>query len=179
MSVIIEAYSCVIKVDAIKKLYEGGLSAFIRAIPNQTFCTDGDLCRIGFMREGDLYAYANTLRDSGIAHDVDEKQRQQKFIAFTMQGKGFIFPCDWLEITVHYFDEFKTKIYGCALKESNNHVLATQEHWSLENHLSLNTVKQEDMNIVGHEGGNDVIEVDGIKQYVGSPYSIPYGTKLQ
>lgn len=179
MSIIIEVYSCVVRVDAINEFFKGGFTEFKKACPNQTFCTDGDLCRIGFMRESDLFAYATTLREFGLAHDVDEIQRQQKFIAFTMQGKGLIFPCDWLEITVHYFNEYKTQIYGCALKDSKNHVLATQEYWSLENHISLNTVKQEDMKIVGHENGCDVVEIDGVKHYVGSPYSVPHGAKLQ
>ena len=178
MSVIIEAYSCVLRIDAINEKFNGGIDEFVKYIPNQTFGSDGEICRIGFMREDDLFTYASTLREYGLVHKVNENQKQQKYLAFTKQGKGLIYPCDWLELTVHYFEELNAKVYGCALKNSKIHTLAVQRNWSLKAHLELKTVEKDDMKIIGHQDGSDVVDVDGVRHYVGSPYALPHGTKL-
>jgi hypothetical protein len=61
MSVLAEAISVVIRVDAIEHRFPGGLEGLRRTVPNQTFCCDGELARVGFMDPADAEAYVAGL----------------------------------------------------------------------------------------------------------------------
>ena len=49
MPVLCEALSVVVRIDSIKKYLQGGVRNFSKKVPNNTFCADGELARVGFM----------------------------------------------------------------------------------------------------------------------------------
>ena len=49
MSVLIEAISVVIQLEAVERFYPGGLEGLIESPPNGTLCHDDQLVRVGFM----------------------------------------------------------------------------------------------------------------------------------
>ncbi len=54
MAVLIEGISVVVPVDVLEEKYPGGLDAYANDCPNQTFCCDGELTRVGFMTPVDV-----------------------------------------------------------------------------------------------------------------------------
>ena len=61
MAVLCEAISVIIKKKPIETNYEGGWNSFMVSIPNATFCTDGELVRVGFFTLGETENYVNEL----------------------------------------------------------------------------------------------------------------------
>ena len=53
MAVIVQAFEFVILRDYVESEYPGGVPAFCEAVPNNTYCSDNRLIRIGFMVKGD------------------------------------------------------------------------------------------------------------------------------
>jgi hypothetical protein len=72
MTVLVEAYSVLVRVDAIKTSLIGGLSRFTELVPNQTLCSDGVLCRVGFMVLEDASFFTNQLFGEGLEPATDE-----------------------------------------------------------------------------------------------------------
>ena len=66
MAVLIEAYSVIIRVHAIREKYFGGVKAFMSDIPNSTFCTDGSLARAGFMSLGGEFFFSAGLTTTNL-----------------------------------------------------------------------------------------------------------------
>lgn len=66
MAVLMEGISVVVRRDAIESRYPGGWSAFSQSPPNNTFCADDSLARIGFMNPDDVRAYLTMLERSGL-----------------------------------------------------------------------------------------------------------------
>ena len=58
MAVVLTAYDLVVRVDALAN----GLTAFAAAVPNQTFCTDGQLACVSFMREADRDHFVSAMK---------------------------------------------------------------------------------------------------------------------
>lgn len=87
--------SVVVRNADINARFPGGMPAFAKFCPNQTFCTDGTISRIGFMVECDARTFANSIATAGLAPlgtDVSSE------IALVRQGQGFAYPCDWLQL---------------------------------------------------------------------------------
>jgi len=47
MAVLVEAISAIIRVRTIEEIYPGQWPAFVKAVPNQTLCSDNELARVG------------------------------------------------------------------------------------------------------------------------------------
>jgi hypothetical protein len=73
----------------------GGMAEFEQNCPNSTFCTDGVICRVGFMDVQDAIAYAASLENLGFLAS-DESGSPE--IAVFQETTGFVFPCSWLQI---------------------------------------------------------------------------------
>jgi hypothetical protein len=49
MAVLCEALSVVIRTKSVKEKFDGGFRCFLGNIPNNTYCSDGELERVGFL----------------------------------------------------------------------------------------------------------------------------------
>jgi hypothetical protein len=61
MAVLIEAISVAIRQETLEAKYPGGIEGFVRDVPNQTFCADSYLARVGFMTPVDVEGYIRQL----------------------------------------------------------------------------------------------------------------------
>jgi hypothetical protein len=95
MAVIIECDNVLIRNSTVEQRFPGGMKAYERSCPNGSFCTDGQICRVGFMAEADARSYIDHLESVGLVGPTDEGSPE---IAVISQQDGFIFPCDWLEL---------------------------------------------------------------------------------
>jgi hypothetical protein len=66
VAVLIEAWSVILRVEAVEERYRGGLGAFKSRVPNDTLATDGLLLRVGFMGFHDAMAYMTELERAGL-----------------------------------------------------------------------------------------------------------------
>jgi hypothetical protein len=74
--------------------YPGGVDAFARDCPNQTFCSDGKLSRVGFLSLRDARFFVSTLESYGLVHGLGGAAID---IAVVDQNHGSTLPCLWLE----------------------------------------------------------------------------------
>ena len=95
MAVSAQTISVVVRNATIEAHFPGGMLAFARSCPNQTFCTDGTISRVGFMVQNDAQIFANRLAATGLAPSPTETASE---IALVIQGQGFSYPCDWLQL---------------------------------------------------------------------------------
>lgn len=145
MAVLIEGISVVVRTDTIGVKFEGGYDAFEEKIPNKTYCTDGELVRVGFLSPDDASAYVRVLKSEGLG--FTNKGRVVD-IAVLNQNRGLTVPCDWLEfnrLTIReegvgvsacwLFDEPRDAGRGIYIK-GNSMRLATPEGWKFEGSLT-------------------------------------------
>jgi hypothetical protein len=95
MGVLIEGVNVVIRNAVVEERLPGGMQEYERRCPNATFCTDGDVCRVGFMTIADASAYIENLVSLGFARPSAEGSPE---VALITQAVGFHFPCEWLEL---------------------------------------------------------------------------------
>jgi len=94
MAVLVEGISVVIRLDAVDRVVPGGRAALEALIPNATYCSDGELARVGFLSPADTEAFVDELKVRGLKFIVDGKCKD---IAVVDQQRGLTMPCDWLE----------------------------------------------------------------------------------
>jgi len=94
MAVSAISISVVARNATIEARFLGGMPAFVRSCPNGTFCTDGTISRVGFMVQSDAHTFINRLRAAGLAPSSAGVASE---IALVEQGRGFLFPCNWLQ----------------------------------------------------------------------------------
>jgi hypothetical protein len=94
MSVLVTAITLVMKNADIESRFSGGLGGFKSCVPNSTFGTDGNLCRVSFMNPADVEAFANLLVENGFS---DAKDGQWQDFAAIDQNHGPTLPCNWIE----------------------------------------------------------------------------------
>lgn len=133
--VLVEAISIIVRQDAIKARYPGGLEAFEREIPNDTFCTDGEVCRVGFMSPAEIAAYDLYLQGHGLK--FLEKGEAVDFVIVD-QLRGPTTPCPWL---LHFDVVFKNGgvVAVAGLKDGQpveNTLFYAPQEWDYENSLS-------------------------------------------
>lgn len=92
MAIAIEAFTVVVRNEALQGRYPGGEEAFQANVPNQTFCTDGALSRVSFMVDHDASAFLNNLGSLGL----EIGKGDDAVICSAMDEK--IRPwCDWVQ----------------------------------------------------------------------------------
>lgn len=101
MAVLCEALSVIVRADAIRQRYRGGWVAFERSIPNQTYCSDGELARIGFFSPQEVQAYVSTLLEHGLRfrEQVDMSEAEMNDVVVVDQHHGPTQQCPWIEFT--------------------------------------------------------------------------------
>jgi hypothetical protein len=90
MPVLAEMYSVVIRVATLDALYPGGVEAYEADRPNATFCSDHEVCRIGFMAWSDVETFLRHLERFNITMEAG-------FVAIIREDKGLLQPTEWLE----------------------------------------------------------------------------------
>jgi hypothetical protein len=83
-----EVISLIIRVGTVEARFPGGMVEYARHCPNGTFCTDGEICRVGFMHFADAQKCAEQLQSLGFLPSE---------IALTNDSE-FLWPCDWLQL---------------------------------------------------------------------------------
>ena len=180
MPVLCEALSVVVRRDSIDKHLQGGWQNFIRKIPNSTFCTDGELARVGFMAPDPTMDFIKSLQKDGLQFDQmsDSKSvvREIDDIIVVDQIRGPTAECSWIEFGQLPFGE--DKVSACWLFEgerkgygthfsSTQMTLATPKNWSPSD-LSFvdNTEIKDKLKYLRTEDGLDVFWDEDSKKEV-------------
>lgn len=159
MAVLVEAFSVIVRRDAIAQRFKGGWKAFLDVIPNATGCYDSDLVRVGFMEPGGVKAFVSELEAGGLAY---LRNGQAVDMAVADQIHGIIVPAPWLEFgRIELFDP-PMKVAACWLAGKEVDGVALPPGWTYEDSLSKNSgyvepdEKDEKLKFLRHEGGMDV-----------------------
>ncbi len=133
MAVLVEAISVIIRVDALREKFPGGLDAFLTIIPNRTFCFDGELARVGFMTPQDVHTFVTRLEQAGL-----EFMREGKTVDFAVvdQLQGPTAPGDWLEFGHVTINGMGCRVAACRLAGSQSHIINYPDEWKFEGSLS-------------------------------------------
>ena len=90
MAVLAEMYSVVVRVATLAADYPGGVEAYEADCPNATFCSDGEVCRVGFMSWADTESFLRSLQRFNIAPETG-------MVAVIREDKGPLQANEWLE----------------------------------------------------------------------------------
>lgn len=180
MCVLIEGISVVVKKATINQKYYGGLTQYRSDCPNQTFCADEHLTRVGFQSPDDALRFAKQLEIRGF---VFVKKGRFEELALVDALKGFIKKCDWLSfsrIRAHTFNsDPEARISVCQLKGTEFGDLALPPDWNLEESLSTqlmfipNDDIYERLEFLREEDGVEIFrdKKTGKTLYLGRPYA--------
>ena len=94
MSVVCESISVIVRCDVLNAKYPGGVAGFEADAPNDTYCSDGLIGRIGFMTPWQADLFIERLCGFGFALVRDGEYAD---IALVDQHAGLARPCWWLE----------------------------------------------------------------------------------
>ena len=157
MPVLVEAFSVIVRVDAIKTRHDGGWEDFRDGVPNRSLVCDNELARVGFMTNEDVDRYIAVLEAKGLRF---LKDGQAKDIAVVDQWHGLLTPCDWLE--VGQMGGEAVRVTACRLTGSEETQLFTPEGWQYEGSASqmLRRIPKDEMDET-HEylGRQDQLDV--------------------
>lgn len=87
--VLAEANSIIIRRQSIRDNFKGGHSTFKKLIPNDTYCSDKEVDRIGFMSYDEMLLYAKFLYSYGLKFMND-------LVLFNMV-QGPLIQADWID----------------------------------------------------------------------------------
>lgn len=170
MSVLVEANSVVARVDSLERLYSGGLLGYAYDCPNNSFCTDGYLARVGFMHTDDVESFIELLESHGLRY---LRWKRAKDFLVVDQQRGPMVKCSWLECG-HATGGGNT-VTACRLKGAPEVELAHPDGWCFEGSLSqtFGFVPHEGMaktmTFLRHQDGVDVYlsKLTGGELYIG------------
>ena len=94
MAVLVEAISVVVRKDSIRTKIPGGEKRFELLIPNDTYCDDGELVRVGFLGPPEMNEFIDDLTDAGLTFMEDGKCID---LVVCDQQTGPTSDCDWVE----------------------------------------------------------------------------------
>ena len=98
MAVLGECISVISRLSTIDNKFPGGLTNFRSCIPNQTYCNDGSLVRVGFMTPADASVWVRSLEDKGLVfyREIDGEYCAIDIVVVD-QVDGPTCKCDWIE----------------------------------------------------------------------------------
>jgi uncharacterized protein YdhG (YjbR/CyaY superfamily) len=188
MAVLVEAISVIVRRDAIDARFCGGWREFLEAIPNRTFCADGELVRVGFMSPPDVEGFVRRLESGGLTFVRNGKAID---IAVVDQMCGPTVPAEWLEFARLPLGDTGGEVAACWLYEgprfaggphmpAREMTIATPDGWTYEGSLSAdfkfvgNAEMDEKLKFLRHEEGTDVyLDLStGKEVYVGRTQSL-------
>jgi hypothetical protein len=94
VALVIDALSVVMPNTAVEERFPGGLAAYQRTCSNDTFSTDGGICRVAFSAEADARAFVGELTRHGFAAPWSG---QCSDVALVAPHVNLLYPCKWLE----------------------------------------------------------------------------------
>ena len=157
MAVLIEAASVIVRMEAIQNKYFGGISAFYASIPNDTYCSDGLLCRVGFMSDADAHFYISELMNNGLHRPL--KNEKNTDIAYAQQDIGLVQPCSWLTTGPFVIDHENHTVLACSLNNDPQQGLAVPPHWSYEQYASLQRHSVDEIESISPKENASILEV--------------------
>jgi hypothetical protein len=83
-------FSVVIRVPTLMAAYPGGAEAYETNCPNGSFCSDGEVCRVGFMSWADVETLLGILRRFNLTPEAGA-------VAVIREDKGLLLASEWLE----------------------------------------------------------------------------------
>src|SRR5436190_2105454 len=95
MSVVIEAFSVVVRNSTLDAKYAGGLENYRQDCPNDSFCADECLSRAGFMARTDADFFVAQLAAKGL---MPYRKGAAEDVALANASDGLLHPCPWLEL---------------------------------------------------------------------------------
>jgi hypothetical protein len=100
MAVLVEAFSVIVRKEALERKFPGGLDGYQRQLPNGTYCADEQLCRVGFMADADAMAHARGLVSAGLQGPAAGPSPE---LAIVSAASGHLIPCEWLEVELRWY----------------------------------------------------------------------------
>ncbi|MBC7545580.1 MAG: hypothetical protein H7338_22860 [Candidatus Sericytochromatia bacterium] len=134
MSILVEGISVIIRCDALSQAFPGGLAQFGEIVPNNTYCADGEVARVGFATDPEALAFMTVLESRGIPATQDGQP-----VAAVMldQAQGFALPCVWAEFgRIDLEGSTAKRVSFCRLAGSQLTELLTPDSWSYDNSAS-------------------------------------------
>jgi tetratricopeptide (TPR) repeat protein len=95
MAVLIEAFSVIVRNATLNAKYPGGLEAYWRDRPNNTFCADDHLSRVSFMMPGDADVFVARLAAKGL---MPYRKEAAEDVALVNASGELLRLCAWLEL---------------------------------------------------------------------------------
>ena len=191
MAILTEALSVIIKDHSLRNKFIEGLEEFLLTIPNNTYCSDGLIHRVGFMTPQDAEAFVRNLQRNGLTF-VYENQCID--IAVVDMLLGPTLKCNWLgfarqkffsgqEQYKHSEDDFSivwllsvNGIYGIPLDNEAECDIAVSQGWTPDkaiygNNFIPNEKIKDKLIELGNENGIAKFWFAGTGEvvYVGSP----------
>ncbi len=171
MAVLVEATSVIIRVQAIHDRYPGGWQSFVQELMNQTFCSDNELARIGFMNPDDCKTSVGSLDRHGIIFLKDGRSQD---LVVADQLRGFTVACDWADFGRVGIRPGQT-VSAVQLRDTANRQVFCPDDWKYEGSLSQQFgfvptgTEHKSLRFLRHEQGLDVYLnlVTGKEVYVG------------
>ncbi len=144
MAVLCEALSVIIPTQTVEEKFTGERKGFHESIPNRTYCSDGELERVGFLTPDDVGEFIDVLKDGGLT--LLKNKECIDFCVIDM-NQGPTAKCDWIEFHKISFGEGKVPIAwlfegeriagdGVYLNPEKPLKLYTPPGWKYENSIS-------------------------------------------
>jgi hypothetical protein len=129
VAVLTDMYSVVVQASTLRTQYPGGVDSYAAQCPNRTFCSDGEVCRVGFMSWADVKAFMESLRRFDITLETGTA-------AIVREDRGLLQPSHWLKF--HRIDGLPMgRLVGSALQgfvdppgwaPGHRNILVTEAH---------------------------------------------------
>jgi hypothetical protein len=94
MSVLAEGFSIIVRWSTIDSDFPGGIAAYKRLVPNETFCADQHLTRVGFVAWPEANGFLERLRSVGLTHHCVDGDTD---VGVVHQDDGPLAVAFWLE----------------------------------------------------------------------------------
>ncbi len=162
MAVLIEVVSVVVRHATLAAKYPGGLEAYRRACPNNTFCADEHLSRVGFMVQSDAEVFVAQLAAKGL---TPFRKEAAEDVALIDESAKLTRPCAWLSLG-HWGPASIAWLAGT--KRGDLHAPAGWNAARRPQYLSAEEIKQR-LEFVRTDGHVDVYrdKMTGQEMYVG------------
>lgn len=162
MAILIEGISVVIRCRSIVEKASGGVAEFMKAMPNKTLWSDGELACVHFMTPHDTKIYVDFLIGQGLVYR--DAGGMPVDLVIIDQNRGPMVPCDWVDFGHTDWDKNpRQRVAVCCLRPTKNPVLVAPEGWNYAESLTANgrfVAGDEippNLEFVQHEAGVDVL----------------------
>lgn len=142
MAVLIEAWSVLVRRDAIDARFNGGWSNFLRLVPNRTLCMDTNLARVAFISWEDAESYIRFLASHGLVPANDEHWLDMVALNHI---DGIEHPVPWLKTATTTLKPNQTVLVGWLSERQSSDSFtyfptdfSAPEGWTYEDSLMAN-----------------------------------------